>query len=43
VNRNSNDKPDEPVVLKKVTVIAAGQPVPAADAGATPSPQGAKP
>ena len=31
VNRNSNDKPDEPVVLKKVTVIAAGQPVPAAN------------
>jgi peptidyl-prolyl cis-trans isomerase A (cyclophilin A) len=28
VNRDGNDKPNEPVVLKKVTVIPAGQPVP---------------
>lgn len=28
VNRNTQDKPIEPVVLKKVTVIPAGQPVP---------------
>jgi peptidyl-prolyl cis-trans isomerase A (cyclophilin A) len=30
VNRDSNDKPIEAVVLKKVTIIPAGQPVPAA-------------
>jgi peptidyl-prolyl cis-trans isomerase A (cyclophilin A) len=30
VNRDSNDKPLEAVVLRKVTVIPAGQPVPAA-------------
>ena len=28
VNRDSNDKPIDPVVLKKVTIIPAGQPVP---------------
>jgi len=32
VNRDGNDKPIEPVVLKKVTVIPAGQPVPPASA-----------
>jgi peptidyl-prolyl cis-trans isomerase A (cyclophilin A) len=36
VNRDSNDKPIEPVVLKKVTIIPAGQPVPAASAPAAP-------
>jgi len=30
VNRDSNDKPLDPVVLKKVTIIPAGQPVPPA-------------
>ncbi len=30
VNRDSNDKPLEPVILNKVTIIPAGQPVPAA-------------
>lgn len=30
VNRDQNDKPLEPVVLKKVTIIPAGQPVPPA-------------
>ena len=35
VNRDGNDKPVEPVVLKKVTVIPAGQPVPAAPAAPT--------
>jgi peptidyl-prolyl cis-trans isomerase A (cyclophilin A) len=29
VNRDSNDKPLEPVVLKKITIVPAGQPVPA--------------
>ncbi len=33
VNRDSNDKPVDPVVLKKVTVIPAGQPVPMAPSG----------
>jgi peptidyl-prolyl cis-trans isomerase A (cyclophilin A) len=28
VNRDSNDKPIEPVVLKKVTIVPAGQPAP---------------
>jgi peptidyl-prolyl cis-trans isomerase A (cyclophilin A) len=35
VNRDSNDKPLETVQLKKVTVIPAGQPVPAAPAAPT--------
>ena len=35
VNRDENDKPLEPVVLKKATVIPAGQPVPAAPAAPT--------
>lgn len=39
VNRDENDKPLEPVVLKKVTVIPAGQPVPAAPAGLQATPQ----
>ena len=34
VNRDSNDKPLEAVVLKKVTVIPAGQAIPAAPGGA---------
>jgi peptidyl-prolyl cis-trans isomerase A (cyclophilin A) len=40
VNRDSNDKPLDAVVLKKVTIIPAGQPVPAAPptAPATPAP-----
>jgi len=33
VNRDANDKPLEPVTLKKVTVIPAGQTVPAAATG----------
>jgi peptidyl-prolyl cis-trans isomerase A (cyclophilin A) len=36
VNRDSNDRPLEPVTLKKVTVIPAGQPVPAAPTGLPP-------
>ncbi|HEY1810555.1 MAG TPA: peptidylprolyl isomerase [Acidobacteriaceae bacterium] len=36
VNRDSNDKPLDPVVLKKVTVIPPGQPVPPAEPGAPP-------
>jgi peptidyl-prolyl cis-trans isomerase A (cyclophilin A) len=28
VNRNSDDKPDEPVLLKKVTIVREGQPLP---------------
>lgn len=43
VNRNAQDKPIEPVVLKKVTVIPAGQAVPpespAAPSGLSASPQ----
>lgn len=41
VNRDQNDKPLEPVVLKKVTVIPAGQPVPgpAADGAGAAAPQ----
>ena len=39
VNRDSNDKPLEPVALKKLTVIPAGQPVPAAPAGLQATPQ----
>ena len=42
VNRDSNDKPIEPVVLKKVTIIPAGQPVPAAP-GASTAPAGSAP
>jgi peptidyl-prolyl cis-trans isomerase A (cyclophilin A) len=39
VNRDDKDKPLEPVVLKKVTVIPAGQPVPAPTSlSATPQP-----
>jgi peptidyl-prolyl cis-trans isomerase A (cyclophilin A) len=39
VNRDSNDKPLEAVVLKKVTIIPAGQPVPAAPTGVQATPQ----
>jgi peptidyl-prolyl cis-trans isomerase A (cyclophilin A) len=39
VNRDSNDKPLDPVTLKKVTVVPAGQPVPAAPAGLQATPQ----
>ncbi|MGA7525604.1 MAG: peptidylprolyl isomerase [Acidobacteriaceae bacterium] len=43
VNRDSNDKPIDPVVLKKVTVIPAGQPVPPAPSApastSSPAPQ----
>jgi len=42
VNRDASDKPIEPVVLKKVTIVAAGQPLPpmpAADSGAPNAPQ----
>jgi peptidyl-prolyl cis-trans isomerase A (cyclophilin A) len=42
VNRDSNDKPLSPVVLAKVTVIPAGQPVPSSDAApSAPAPQSA--
>lgn len=39
VNRDSNDKPVEPVILTKVTVIPAGQPVPAPPTGLQAAPQ----
>ena len=39
VNRDSNDKPLEPVTLTKVTVIPAGQAVPAAPTGLQVTPQ----
>jgi peptidyl-prolyl cis-trans isomerase A (cyclophilin A) len=39
VNRDSNDKPLEAVVLKKVTVIPAGQPVPDAPTSLQAQPQ----
>jgi len=38
VNRDSNDKPLEAVVLKKVTIIPAGEPVPAAATPASSAP-----
>lgn len=38
VNRDANDKPVEPVVLKKVTIIPAGQPVPVANPAPAPAP-----
>lgn len=38
VNRDSNDKPIEPVILNKVTIVPAGQPVPAPPASAPPAP-----
>src|SRR5579875_2417903 len=37
VNRDSNDRPLDPVLLRKVTVIPAGQPVPGASSVAAPS------
>lgn len=37
VNRDSNDKPLEPVILKKVTIVPAGQPVPAPAPSAAPA------
>ena len=36
VNRDSKDKPIEPVVLTKVTIVAAGQPVPPAPSAPAP-------
>lgn len=39
VNRDGNDKPLDPVLLKKVAVIPAGQPVPAAPTGVQAQPQ----
>jgi peptidyl-prolyl cis-trans isomerase A (cyclophilin A) len=36
VNRDDHDKPIEPVVLRKVTIIPAGQPVPGAASQAAP-------
>jgi peptidyl-prolyl cis-trans isomerase A (cyclophilin A) len=38
VNRDDHDKPIEPVVLKKVTIIPAGQPVPAASGSSATAP-----
>ncbi len=43
VNRDSNDKPIEAVVLKKVTVIPAGQPVPPAPASTADAPSPSAP
>jgi len=39
VNRDRNDKPIDPVTLNKVTIIPAGQPVPAEAAAAPSNPQ----
>ncbi|MGB6157770.1 MAG: peptidylprolyl isomerase, partial [Acidobacteriaceae bacterium] len=39
VNRDSKDKPIDPVVLKKVTIIPAGQPVPPSAPAAQQPPQ----
>jgi peptidyl-prolyl cis-trans isomerase A (cyclophilin A) len=38
VERDSNDKPNTPVVLKKVTIVPEGQPVPVSPADAPPPP-----
>jgi peptidyl-prolyl cis-trans isomerase A (cyclophilin A) len=35
VDRDGNDKPTDPVILKKVTIVPAGQPVPPAPASNT--------
>jgi len=35
VDRDSNDKPTEPVILKKVTIVPEGQPVPPVPASNT--------
>ncbi|HEX4066209.1 MAG TPA: peptidylprolyl isomerase [Acidobacteriaceae bacterium] len=43
VNRDDKDKPLEPVILQKVTVIPAGQPVPGATAPGTTAPGTAAP
>ena len=38
VERDSNDKPLTPVLLKKVTIIEEGQPIPPASAESAPKP-----
>jgi peptidyl-prolyl cis-trans isomerase A (cyclophilin A) len=43
VNRDSNDKPLDPVVLNKVTVIPAGQPVPPAPGAPASAPSAPQP
>jgi len=35
VDRDGNDKPTEPVILKKVTIVPEGQPVPPVPASST--------
>jgi peptidyl-prolyl cis-trans isomerase A (cyclophilin A) len=42
VERDGNDKPLSPVVLKKVTIVQEGQPLPAPPASA-PAPKAALP
>jgi peptidyl-prolyl cis-trans isomerase A (cyclophilin A) len=43
VERDSEDKPLEPVVLKKVTIFREGQPLPALPASAAPAPASVRP
>jgi peptidyl-prolyl cis-trans isomerase A (cyclophilin A) len=43
VQRDSEDKPLEPVVLKKVTIVREGQPLPPLPASAAPAPSTVKP
>ena len=43
VQRNSEDKPLEPVVLKKVTIVREGQPMPPPPASTAPKPAATKP
>jgi peptidyl-prolyl cis-trans isomerase A (cyclophilin A) len=43
VERDGQDKPLDPVILKKVTIVREGQPMPASPASAAPASQGAAP
>jgi peptidyl-prolyl cis-trans isomerase A (cyclophilin A) len=43
VERDGRDKPLDPVILKKVTIVREGQPMPASPASAAPASQGAGP
>ena len=38
VRRDSQDKPIDPVILKKVTIVREGQPMPPSPASASPKP-----
>ncbi|MFY9939986.1 MAG: peptidylprolyl isomerase [Silvibacterium sp.] len=43
VERNANDKPLDPVILKKVTIVREGQPMPPSPASSTPAASSASP